>query len=85
MVLQVPPKVGLGNNCPLLNFNNGRLPRVRRINRYNQSIITKTNKQVCCGISRVFKLVRANAKFIYLLLIHRLLTAIFRNFNLYVR
>ena len=35
-VLQVSPKVGLGNNCPLLYVNDGGLQRVRRINRLNQ-------------------------------------------------
>ena len=38
MVLQASLKVGLCNNCLMLNVNDGRLPRVRRINTYNQHI-----------------------------------------------
>ena len=34
MVLPVSPKVGLGNNCPLLNVYDV-VPRVRRKNRSN--------------------------------------------------
>ena len=36
MALQVSPKLGLGNICPMTNVNNARLLRAMRIDRYKQ-------------------------------------------------
>ena len=43
MVLPVSPKVGQGNNCPMLNENDV-VPQVRRINRFGRLIKIKSNK-----------------------------------------